>query len=748
MLKKLIRISGLISIIGIAISSVTIFQFEKDILSSNHPYLARVLAYLSFFEDRFYDMRMKLTLDPNAEDPRIVLAAIDEKSLNHIGRWPWSRMVWKPILEKMQKFGVKIIAFDSIFSEPEKICGDSDPDTIMAGAIGDFIKSGDNNSHKVIVPYSLMPGDAPEESFFKEIPPELYDYVLNSKGEAVIGEQKVCSTTFPIKSLLDQGVGLGFIGADEDLDGLFRHYPLLVNVDTTYFPSLALLAYQHATGDKPELESVGGKSYLNFHNGKLQLNMKGEVKVRWFGGINTYATIGLYDIMNADENDEKIKKLLDGKIVLIGSTAFAAHDLRHTPIDPKMPGVLFHMNVISMLLDGKYYKDSDISLYWSWGILAIGTLLMICISLVGNAILDVGFMLAFCIGMFYFDVYYLLPNGYQITLFFALFAVFGTYFWNTLINFYLANKDKKFLKNAFGSYISPELIDEMHRSGKPPKLGGAVGVLTAYFTDIQSFSTFSEKLSAPRLVELLNEYLTVMTDILLEHKGTLDKYEGDAIVSFFGAPLPLPDHAIQACQVALKMQAALGDLRKKWTAEGDKWPEIVHKMRMRIGINSGEIVTGNMGSRSRMNYTMMGDSVNLAARLEAAAKQYGIFIQLSHFTKALTEDRFIMRELDTIKVVGKSEPVTTFDLLGEKGNTSEDLLKLQEFFQQGLTHYKQQEWDSAIKNFEAALEYEHKRYPELKGKTNPSLIYIERCKEFKTNPPPANWDGVYALTEK
>jgi adenylate cyclase len=288
----------------------------------------------------------------------------------------------------------------------------------------------------------------------------------------------------------------------------------------------------------------------------------------------------------------------------------------------------------------------------------------------------------------------------------------------------------------------------MYQSGEAPKLGGDAGIRTAYFTDIQGFSTFSEKLSATKLVELLNEYLTVMTDILIAEQGTLDKYEGDAIIAFFGAPMPLPDHASRSVKVALKMQDALKELRAKWTNEGDKWPEIVHQMRMRIGINSGEIVTGNMGSKMRMNYTMMGDAVNLAARLEESAKQYGIFVQISHFTYGLVKEQFFCRELDTIRVVGKSEPITTYEPMYEINQPNELLAKLTNTFHQGLAAYKKQNWNEAKIFFEQSLMLEFERYPELKHKTNPSKIYLHRCEEFQKKPPPQNWDGVYNLTEK
>jgi len=212
--------------------------------------------------------------------------------------------------------------------------------------------------------------------------------------------------------------------------------------------------------------------------------------------------------------------------------------------------------------------------------------------------------------------------------------------------------------------------------------------------------------------------------------------------------MPLADHAERAIRTALRMQESLGTLRVKWTSEGDKWPVIVHQMRMRIGINTGEIVTGNMGSKMRMNYTMMGDAVNLAARLEESAKQYGIYTQISHFTYNEVKDKFIFRELDTIRVVGKSEPITTYEPLMSIDQNDPVLLKIQELFSKGLACYKAQKWEEAIAHFSESLKYEYERYPTLTKKANPSKIYIERCEEFKITPPPENWDGVYNLTHK
>jgi len=407
------------------------------------------------------------------------------------------------------------------------------------------------------------------------------------------------------------------------------------------------------------------------------------------------------------------------------------------------------MNMAHMLLEGKFFKPAIESERISWGLLIAGTLLILIIQFFGNAIFDVAGLVAIIGGLIFYDLSVLTPEGHEIKLFFILVSIIGCYSWNTFLHFYLANKDKSFLKSAFGNYISPELIDEMYKSGEPPKLGGDSGVRTAFFTDIQGFSTFSEKLSATQLVELLNEYLTHMTDILLEEGGTLDKYEGDAIIAFFGAPMELEDHAQRACRVAHRMQERLAELRLKWQSEGEKWPEIVHAMRMRVGINSGEIVTGNMGSASRMNYTMMGDAVNLAARLEESAKQYGIFTQAAEASVLLAGDRFLFRELDTVRVVGKSVAIKSFDLLGLKDSAPEFLLELASKFTEAIGLYKAQKFKEALAIFESTKELEYQRFPELKDvKTNPSEVYIERCETYMQTPPPPDWDGVWTLTSK
>ncbi|MFC1481529.1 CHASE2 domain-containing protein [Candidatus Neomarinimicrobiota bacterium] len=481
------------------------------------------------------------------------------------------------------------------------------------------------------------------------------------------------------------------------------------------------------------------------------------------------------------------------KIVLIGVSVNVLLDVKTTPyynyagMQIMMPGVEYHANAVQTILDENYVRVSGSTIELSdegfWDHFLVVVLLAIITSLMIQFINPVtGGLLIFIeimiftdisLGFFTLDNFWLpkllganiLPRalieayptlftigvpGMDESIFVPIIqgiaAIVMTYGSIVVYRFIIEQKDKHYLKDTFGAYISPELIEQMYTEKQAPELGGESGILSAYFTDIASFSSFSEVLTASRLVELLNEYLTAMTDVLLEYNGTLDKYEGDAIVAFFGAPIHFDDHAKRALEVSLRMQEVLGDLRDKWASEGDKWPDMVQLMRMRIGINSGEIVTGNMGSRTRMNYTMMGDVVNTAARLEASAKQYGIYIQTTMPTLELAGiENFEWRFIDKVKVMGKSEAVEAVEILSLPGQLTEDMKSLKAVYDQAMDLYRAQKWDAAGKKFTASEKLEEV-FP--KRPTTPSKVYIDRCLYFKENPPGEDWDGSWTLTSK
>ncbi len=515
------------------------------------------------------------------------------------------------------------------------------------------------------------------------------------------------------------------------------------------------------------MKELGGESrafkYLLEKERFIPLDFKGDLRINFLGYGGKWqpdAKFGAdYHIPYVSISDVLHKRFEPGtfqdKYIILGSTDPTLSDLVGSPFRPAFPGLEVHATMLENLITEDYIIDlGDKGTFYSFlGILIGGLILTALIAFTGP------WIAAFFMG----SVMILLPSWSFYGLAYGGYIVEFVYPWLCtaflgiiviLVNFFIEGQEKRFINATFKNYLSPELIDQMVESGTTPQLGGTEGVLTAYFTDIQSFSTFSEKLGSPtKLVELLNEYLSAMTDILLEKKGTLDKYEGDAIIAFFGAPMPLENHALSSCYAALSMQDKLIELRHKWESEGDKWPKIVHDMRMRIGINSGPIVTGNMGSAIRMNYTMMGDTVNLAARLESGAKQYGVFTFCSGESYELTGDVLLVRFIDSIRVVGKSLPVKTYELLHkDKTRAPMELRKLVDKFALAIEAYKAMEWDNAIALFEECLPLEPHHPDWAPGcKTCPSLVFIARCKEYKENPPVAEgetWDGVYTATSK
>lgn len=467
------------------------------------------------------------------------------------------------------------------------------------------------------------------------------------------------------------------------------------------------------------------------------------------------------------------------KIVILGVNIEVLHDTKSTPfynyggLQQLTPGMETHANAMQTLLHKNYIKafggkitgiSSDpepLSIFFNH-LSIIALLSFIAFLLITYVKPVIGGLLMIFEGFIYFIIscgYFSgnmkwlwettslpwLGESLMLPIVAPLVGIGVTYSTNIIYQFINEQKDKRFLKSTFGTYISPDLIDQMYEDKQEPKLGGNEGYHTAFFTDIQSFSAFSEILTATELVELLVEYLTDMTNILLEEKGTLDKYIGDAIVAFYGAPVAVDDHEYRACLTAVKMQESLNQLRNKWQSEGDRWPEIVHHMQNRIGITSGQMVTGNMGSAMRMNYTMMGDTVNLAARLESSAKQYGIYIQVSEATYKVCKDKFIWRDLDYVVVMGKTEPAQVYELIAEAGNTPDGYDKILNAFHEALGLYKKQEWKKAIEAFKTSDELEDM----FTGrKTNPSRIYIPRCEFYLENPPGDDWDGSWTLTAK
>ena len=500
----------------------------------------------------------------------------------------------------------------------------------------------------------------------------------------------------------------------------------------------------------------------------------------------------MMDAMGIGEEFDITNSPFYNKIVVIGTSVEVHHDYKQTPfynfwgIQQLTPGMETHGNAIQTLLDNNYIQVLGGQLTeLIYGYPLSHTLLIALLSVVAFLILSflnpvIAGILIILEGIIYFgiacglfvdDLFWMikssmasiLPNAtvadypeyfatalpgigqsLVIPIVAPIVSLFVTYTANVIYKFIVEQKDKNFLKDTFGAYISPDLINQMYTDKQEPKLGGVAGYHTAFFSDIQSFSSFSEVLEPTRMVSLMNQYLTEMTDSLLEHKGTLDKYIGDAIVAFYGAPVSMENHEYHACLTALEMENKLVNMRQRWKEEGD-WPDLVHNIRHRVGLNSGEMVTGNMGSAMRMNYTMMGDTVNLAARLEPAAKQYGVYIFVAENTYKAVADQFDWRFLDYIRVKGKKKPVKAYELFSLKGELSEQNSQLVQAFDEGMELYHDQNWVKAKKQFKEALKLEEKFSDRP---TTPSAVYLDRCDYYKNDPPGKDWDWVWTMRTK
>lgn len=699
-----------------------------------------LLNYASLFEDRFFDLRMKFTIDDKKKDDRMVLAAIDDHSLNKLGRWPWTRTMHAKIIDKLGSFGAKIIAFDVFYSEPELACNSISPDVALVESIRKFQEI---PGRKVILPYSVSAMETKEideENYFKDVPDQLLNFVLDTKQAAGANLQPslVEKKVYPIPSLANADTGLSHIEAEADTDGVFRHYRLVSNVESIYFPSFALQSYQFYTGEKTTVEIPSPESgILRTSKGLVHLDFSGETKVRWLGGLDHFPVKSIFDIYHAKDGDPQMTKIFQDKIVFVASTAFGAHDLRNTPVDSALPGIVFHMNMLHMLLEGKFFVSEADSTKYSWILLVIGSSLIIGTMLLGHAVLDF-VVVNVIIGIFLIiDTYYFIPRGYNIRLFFCLLSVVMCYSWSTFLHFYQSNKEKKKIKGTFSRYLAPSIVNDLLKNPEKVRLGGEKKNITVFFSDVRDFTSISEKLTPEQLTYCLNKYMTMMTDTLFEHQGTLDKYIGDAMVAYWGAPVDLENHPYWAIKGAIQMIERLPAINEIFKAEG--FPIFKHG----IGLNTGDCSVGNMGSNQIFSYTALGDNMNLGARLESLCKFYGVQLNISEYTKnAIPSElagEFTFRTLDKVKVKGKENAVTIYEVLHPSHmlyNDKETLIQ----YEAAFAHYLNQEFSSAVD----ILNKLHDLYPE--DKTFDRMLHI--CVDFKEVPPPPGWDGTYTHKSK
>jgi adenylate cyclase len=543
--------------------------------------------------------------------------------------------------------------------------------------------------------------------------------------------QPIYAVGLSLPSLMDAANSAGYVSFVPERDGVIRFMPMVRIHKEAAFPPFSLQLLREATKLGSVVRTFPHRvGEIRLGDLPIPVTAQGDFLVNYYGPMQTFTYLSASDVIDGTVGSIQLKD----KIVLVGASAAALHDLHTTPYGSLFPGVEVHANMIENILQQDFLERPpwvpvlDVTMILVTGIL-LG-LVALYFKAVGTAVL-----LVVGVGGYLICDYILFTRqGLWVHTVSPVFSQFLVYFGITLYRFTFEEREKRFIKSAFSQYLAPAVVDQLVENPKLLNLGGEDKVLTAFFSDIAGFSTISEQLTAGDLVILLNEYLTEMTDIVMQYEGTVDKFEGDAIIAFFGAPIDFKDHATRTCYAALDMQRRLAQLRDIWKKKGR------HELFMRIGINTGEVTVGNMGSENRFDYTMIGDPVNVAARLEGVNKQYYTETMLSEFTYELAKNDIEVRELDSIRVVGKKEPIKIYELLGRKGEMADHMRLILPHFREGLKHYKSQQWEKGIICFESALE--------LYEDDGPSLTYFERCITFQHRPPPPDWDGVFAMRSK
>ncbi len=734
--------------IGIFIS--LIFAFVKWIM----PDIEDRIGTINILEKRFLD-QMFLFRGTRPVSDKIVIVDVDEKSIGELGRWPWNRSIMAETIRKLHnEYNVKTILFDMIFAEPDPFTQFCEELTTNIkenlGIESDALKCEDNDQQladaiseakDVVLGYYLSNIEEVDEETEKENREYFESRCLST---SFLGDPEICNipeyeNAIPnIDKIRNASEYMGFFTIEPDNDGMFRRVPLVLKYKNEYYPSLSLMGLSVFL-NKPIIAQMGED--LLYNEGKCVSIKLGDEEIpmnpsedktmyliNYYGPGRTFKYISLSDVFFG----RAAKSQLEGRLVIIGVSALGIYDRRPIAFDSEFPGVELHANVIENILQRDFLVRMPFYMYLeALAILFLGIIISLLLS---KTRLQYGIIGSFILIISYFLIIYLLfTKGYYTKLTICTSEMLLLIIIISTFRYITEEKEKGKIRKAFSYYVTKQVVDEIMKDINQLKLGGEKRLMTVFFSDIRGFTTISEKLPPEILVNLLHEYLNPMTEIIFKYNGTLDKYMGDGIMAIFGAPLYTPDHAINCTKASLEMLDVLKNLKEDWQKRG--LPEI----NIGIGINTGEMVVGNMGSRIKFEYTAIGDQVNLGSRLEGTNKEYGTNIIASEGTVRHLDNKFIVRELDFIRVKGKKEPVRIFEVIGDK-SIFKEIPKWISTFEEGLGLYRAQKFDGAKIKFEETIK--------LRGEDKPSKVFIERIEIFKTDPPPVDWDGVFIMKTK
>lgn len=714
------------------------------------------IPFINHMDALIYDAKVRLTM-PQGVDQRVVILDIDEKSLAEQGRWPWGRDKLATLMDKLfDKYGVKLVGFDVVFAEPDESSGLKSLESLAKGALK-------NDSAFASALRDLRPQLDHDARFAAALKNRsvILGYYFSSK-EGGVSSGAAPEPVFPAGTFSGRQIGFtqwvsfggnlpefqkaaagaGHFNPLVDIDGTSRRVPLLVEHQGQYYEALSLAMVRNLLGNPPiipgypEGSSGGyaGMEWLDLMGAgggvmRIPVDENAATLIPYRGYERSFRYISITDVLN-----ERIpKEELVGRVVVVGTTAPGLMDLRATPVGAAYPGVEIHANLIAGMLDGvikhkpPYILGADVLLVLIAG--AVMVFLLPMLSPLRATIVGAMVMLFLLSVNFSFwhsaNVVLPLANG--------MIAIALLYALNMSWGYFVESRTKRQLTGLFGQYVPPELVEEMSRDPENYSMAGRKAELTVLFSDIRGFTTISEGLEPNELATLMNEYLGAMTLVVRKHRGTLDKYIGDAIMAFWGAPVEDPEHAKHSILTGLEMHVALKELNKDLVSRG--WPEL----KIGVGVNTGPMTVGDMGSKVRQSYTVMGDAVNLGSRLEGITKQYGVGFIAGEATRELVKKEFVFRELDRVRVKGKDEPVGIYEPIGLEGEVEKPVLDELKIWNQALRTYRAQDWDQAeVALLNLSRMSPHKLYE----------VYAERVAHYRKEPPGQDWDGAWTFDTK
>ena len=708
---------------------------------------------LQRMENILYDLRLRATANQGI-DERIVIVDIDENSLAKEGRWPWRRDKMAYLMDMLfDYYAIRLVGFDIVFSEPDTSAGIELLDKLATGPLQkdpafletletmrpqlsyDQLFANSLKNRPVVLGYLF--------SHLLEKRPEIgtLPNSINSQEEllnsGLFAQQSYVAN---LPALQKSAMSAGFFSNPSvDEDGIYRRLPLLVSYQQNTYEALSLAMFR-ALLDLPAVKYSMGDQYgkndadkrlegIDIDGFHIPVNQKSVLLVPFRGKQGSFKYISATDVLNGVLDQAELKD----KIVLVGTTAAGLFDSRATPVQSVYPGVEVHANILSGLLDQTIKSRPSYIL----GIEVIELLLVFGLAVLVFPYLSVlsaaslfGALLISGSAFNYYSWVNLNVDSLLATPLTLLVMLFGV---QILFSYFFESRKKKQLGSMFGQYIPPELVAEMTQSDAEYSLKGESREMTVLFSDVRGFTTISENLDPQALCELINAILTPVTQVIHESKGTIDKYIGDAIMAFWGAPVHNAQHAFYAVKAGLTILKTLDAIQDEFSQKG--WP----KIEIGIGLNTGKMSVGNMGSQFRVAYTVMGDAVNLGSRLEGLTKHYGVRMLVSEST-ALATPEFAYREVDKVKVKGKQLAISIYEPLGFKGDLSDEKLAELALLNLAFEQYRDQHWHDAKVSFKHLFEMyaDNKLY----------AIYLERIAYFEQSPPPIDWDGSFVHTSK